>query len=56
MLKLVSKEGHWATLDNSMIFGNVVWLMDKNDAKKYHLIDDNRNEIAFNAIDYMIDD
>ncbi len=44
-MKLVIDNGHWATKDNSMIFGNVVWLCDKNDMYLYHLIDDSHNEI-----------
>lgn len=46
MLKLVSEVGRWATKDNSMIFSNVVWLCDKGDMNLYHLIDENKNEIA----------
>jgi hypothetical protein len=44
-MKLVIDEGHWATKDNSMIFGNIVWLCCEEDVKLYHLIDDNREEI-----------
>ena len=44
-MKLVIDKGHWATKDNDMIFGNVVWLTDEKSVLLYHLIDDNRNEI-----------
>ena len=43
--KLVSDVGRWATRDNSMIFSNVVWISDFKEALKYHLVDDERNEI-----------
>ena len=46
MLKLVSANGRWAYKDNSMIFCNVVWLCEEDDKRLYHLIDDERNEIA----------
>lgn len=51
MFKLVSEVGRWAIKDNSMIFCNVVWLSKKEDAHKYHLIDDDRNEIKVNIED-----
>ena len=44
-MKLVIDKGHWATKDNSMIFGNIVWLCCEDDVKLYHLIDDNKEEI-----------
>jgi len=44
-MKLVIEDGHWATKNNDMIFGNVVWLIDENDAYLYHLVDDNHQEI-----------
>ena len=56
MLKLVSENGRWSTKDNDMIFGNVVWLMDENDAKNYHLIDEHRNNIKIDAKNYLIND
>lgn len=40
-MKLVAEEGHWALHDNSMVFGNVVWLCESNDI----LIDDKHKEI-----------
>lgn len=58
MLKLVSNTGRWALRDNSMIFSNVVWLIEEKDAQLYHLIDDNHEEIKLenDISDYMIDD
>ena len=44
-MKLVIEDGHWATKNNDMTFGNVVWLIDENDAHLYHLIDDKHQEI-----------
>ena len=44
-MKLVIDKGHWATKDNDMIFGNVVWITKEKDVFLYHLIDDNHNEI-----------
>ena len=58
MLKLVSNTGRWALRDNTMIFGNVVWLIEEKDAQLYHLIDDNHEEIKLenDISDYMVDD
>ena len=55
-MKLVAEKGHWATRDNSMIFSNVVWLMNEKDALTYHLIDDNHNEIKLDKsiTDYIV--
>ena len=55
-MKLVIDEGHWATKDNSMIFGNIIWLCSEDDVNLYHLIDDNRNEIILGKPikDYII--
>jgi hypothetical protein len=44
-MKLVIDKGRWATKDNDMIFGNVVWLVNESDVNLYHLIDNNHNEI-----------
>lgn len=44
-MKLVIDKGRWATKDNDMIFGNVVWLVSESDVNLYHLIDDKHNEI-----------
>lgn len=56
MLKLVSEVGKWATKDNSMIFCNVVWLSSKEDAYKYHLIDDDKNEIKVDVDSCIVED
>lgn len=54
-MKLVIDKGHWATKDNDMIFGNIVWLCSEEDVKLYHLIDDNHKEIKLNKpIKYYI--
>lgn len=57
-MKLVINKGHWATNNNEMIFGNVVWLCKKKDAYLYHLIDDNKNEIILDKpiTDYIIEE
>ncbi len=44
-MKLVIEEGRWATRNNEMIFGNVVWLTEEQDAYLYHLIDENNETI-----------
>lgn len=44
-MKLYAENGHWATKDNNMIFGNVVWIIEEKDALLYHLLDDNHQEI-----------
>jgi hypothetical protein len=55
-MKLVIDKGHWATKNNDMIFGNVVWLMNEKDAFTYHLIDDNHEEIKLDKpiTDYIV--
>lgn len=57
MLKLITNEGKWALKDNSMIFSNIVWLVDEKDANLYHLIDDNHKEIKTDKkiIEYIVD-
>ena len=45
MWKLVAEEGRWALRDNSMIFSNVIWIGKRTEYMKWHLIDENRNEI-----------
>lgn len=56
MLKLVSENGRWATKGNDMIFSNVVWLMDENDAKNYHLIDEHYNDFKIDTKNFLIND
>lgn len=55
-MKLVAEEGRWALRDNSMIFCNVIWILEKNDAYSYHLIDDNCKEIELEKpiTDYIV--
>lgn len=55
-MKLVAEEGRWALRDNSMIFCNVIWLLEKKDAYSYHLIDDNYKEIELEKpiTDYIV--
>lgn len=55
MLKLVSDKGRWATKDNSMIFGNVVYLVDESDIRLYHLIDKNKKEINVDILSCLVD-
>ena len=56
MLKLVSENGRWATKGNDMIFSNVVWLIDENDAKNYHLIDEHYNDFQIDTKNFLIND
>ena len=58
MLKLVSNAGHWALKDNSMIFGNVVWLTEEKEWQLYHLIDDSHEEIKLDKpiTDYIVEE
>ena len=56
MLKLVSENGRWATKGNDMSFSNVVWLMDENDAKNYHLIDEHYNDFKIDTKNFLIND
>lgn len=53
-MKLVSDKGRFALKDNSMIFSNIVWLVDESDIKLYHLIDDNYNELSCNMESFII--
>jgi hypothetical protein len=55
MLKLVSDKGRWATKDNSMIFGTVVYLVDESDIRLYHLIDKNKKEINVDILSCLVD-
>lgn len=57
-MKLVIEKGHWATKNNDMIFGNVVWLIDEKDAYSYHLIDDNHQkiELEYPITHYIVED
>jgi len=55
MLKLVSDNGRFATLDNSMIFSNVVYLLSEDDTRLYHLIqEDGLEEIDHYVEKYLL--
>lgn len=55
MLKLVSDNGRFATLDNSMIFSNVVYLLSEDDTRLYHLIqEDSLEEIDHYVEKYLV--
>ncbi len=56
MPKLVSNVGRFALRDNSMIFSNVVNLVDEKDKRLYHLIDENGNEIDSYMGGYIVED
>lgn len=56
MPKLVSNVGRFALRDNSMIFSNVVNLIDEKDKRLYHLIDENGNEIDAYMGGYIVED
>lgn len=53
-LRLVSEKGRIATKDNSMIFGNIVYLIDENDIKLYHLINNDNDEIQTDISSLLI--
>lgn len=56
-MKLVSDYGRFANKDNSMIFSNVVWLIDKNDVKLYHLINQTDTmEISNDASEFLVEE
>lgn len=56
-LKLINNKGRFAYKDNSMIFTNVVWLVDEDDTRLYHLIeDDSTNEIEKDVTKYIVDE
>ncbi len=56
-MKLVTNNGRWATDNNEMIFGKIVWLCSFDDIYLYHLIDENGNTIKTNKPikDYIVD-
>ena len=56
MPKLVSNVGRFALRDNSMIFSNVVNLVNEKDKRLYHLIDENGNELDSYMGGYIVDD
>ena len=57
MLKLISEEGtKWSYLDGYNIFGNVVWLLDKDDIGKYTLLDAAGNKIDVDIKNFLVDE
>lgn len=54
---LVTDKGKWALNDNSMVFGNVVYIMDEKEALKYHLVDEDMNPITLDKpiFEYIVD-
>ena len=56
MLKLVSKEGRFALKDNSMIFSNVVYLVNMDDVRLYHLIDSKGDEITSYVDNFIVEE
>lgn len=58
MYKLIADVGRWATKSNDMIFGNVVYLSERKEANKYHLIDEDGQEITLDKpiTDYITTD
>ena len=55
MLRLISDYGRWANSDCSMIFKYVVYLENENDALKYHLIDDDGNDLHVDVLKYIVE-
>lgn len=57
-MKLVTDNGRWATDNNEMIFGKIVWLCCLDDIHLYHLIDEDGNTIKTDKPikDYLVDD
>lgn len=55
MYKLTSSipKTRWSTKDNSMIFGNVVYMSSKDDMRLYHLIDQDLNELSVSLEDCL---
>ena len=57
MLKLVSEVGRFALKDNSMIFSNVVYLIERDDTRLYHLIEENSlEEIEHYVEKYLVEE
>ena len=54
MLRLISDHGRWANSDSSMIFKYVVYLENENDSLKYHLIDDDGNDLHVDVLKYIV--
>ena len=56
MIKLISDKGRWALRDNSMIFGNIIWESSIESCRKYHLIDDDENDLPFDLESCIVSD
>ena len=55
-LKLVSEDGWWALQDDSQRYHYVVHLLDEKDVYRYHLVDNDWNEIYKPTIEDVIHD
>jgi hypothetical protein len=54
MLKLISEEGtKWSYLNGYNIFGNVVWLSDKDDIRKYTLLNEAGDKINVDIKNFL---
>ena len=51
---LYSEVGRFALKDNTMIFGNIVWLCEESDKNLYHLINLNDTKEIENNMDIYI--
>ena len=58
MWKLVTEQDNarWAYKDNSQIYCPVVWLMERKDYLKYHLIDENKDEIPCDVESHLVEE
>ena len=56
MYKLVSANGRWSFLNGYQIYGNVVWLSNRDEASKYTLIDDNGNKVDINVEECIVEE
>ena len=58
MYKLVSTKAdtRWSFLDGYHIFGNIVYLMDKEEVSKYSLVDKNFKKLDVKVDDYIIEE
>lgn len=54
MLRLMSNQGRWANHDNTMFFKYVVYLENENEALRYHLVDDDGNDLHVDVLKYIV--
>ena len=54
IMKLKSENGKWSFLDGYQIYEYEVVLLEKNDVKKYKLIDNNGNVIHEPTVDDIV--